>query len=161
MFSLGHFCHGFQPRHDVHTQRLPLLSSMDTTRSSSLRTTALQCREPYVPSWAQRDSSKHNVYEEQRAEYEEYAKYLNARDAGASCKEPVGTPPAPSLEDALRAALTPVHHLAVTDVTDGHAVEGVLDGRALRADGREILVLVVSARFYGQETYLVAGLGLG
>ena len=55
------------------------------------------------------------------------------------------------VQDALRVALAPVHHLAVTDVTDGHAVEGVLDGRALRADGREILVLVVSAAFDGQS----------
>ena len=39
-----------------------------------------------------------------------------------------------------------MHHLAVTDVTDGHAVEGVRDGRALHADGREILVLVVADR---------------
>ena len=55
-----------------------------------------------------------------------------------------------AIGNALRAALAPVHHLAVTDVTDGHAEEGVLDGRALRADGREILVLVVSAGFDGQ-----------
>ena len=54
------------------------------------------------------------------------------------------------VEDALSTALAPVHHLAVTDVTDGHAVEGVRDGRALLADGLEILVLVVSAEFDGQ-----------
>ena len=54
-----------------------------------------------------------------------------------------------TIGNRLQAALAPVHHLAVTDVTDGHAVEGVKDGRALRADGREILVLVVSARFDG------------
>ena len=54
-----------------------------------------------------------------------------------------------TIGNRLQAALAPIHHLAVTDVTDGHAVEGVKDGRALRADGREILVLVVSARFDG------------
>ena len=39
-----------------------------------------------------------------------------------------------------------MHHLAVTDVTDGHAVQGKEDGRALRADGREVLILVVADR---------------
>ena len=34
----------------------------------------------------------------------------------------------------------------MTDVTDGHAVQGKEDGRALRADGREVLILVVADR---------------
>lgn len=41
----------------------------------------------------------------------------------------------------------PLHYLCVTDVTDGHAVEGAKDGRALRADGRDLKVLIVSTRF--------------
>jgi hypothetical protein len=141
MLLLATLCHGFQLRHDVHTQPLPAPSRCHS--AAALRTTAVQCREPYVPSWAQGGSAKKNVYAEQRTEYEEYAKAL-------ASKESMGTPPLPpsleAIEDALRAALAPVHHLNVSDVTDGHAVEGVRDGRALRADGREILVLVVSDR---------------
>lgn len=44
-------------------------------------------------------------------------------------------------------ALTPITWLCISDVTDGHAVEGVKDGRALSADGREALILVVSSQF--------------
>lgn len=44
-------------------------------------------------------------------------------------------------------SLSPVAWLCISDVTDGHAVEGFRDGRALDADGREMLVLVVSERF--------------
>ena len=40
----------------------------------------------------------------------------------------------------LEEACAPLHYLCVTDVTDGHAIEGVKDGRALRADGRDIKV---------------------
>ena len=49
----------------------------------------------------------------------------------------------------LEVACTPLHYLCVTDVTDGHAVEGAKDGRALRADGRDIKVLIISTRFRG------------
>jgi len=45
-----------------------------------LRATALTCREPYVPSWAQQNSAAENVYGEQQSEYDEYAKFLQARD---------------------------------------------------------------------------------
>ena len=69
-------------------------------------------REPYVPSWAQGGSAKKNVYAEQRTEYEEYAKVLQAGEAGAS-EESRDTPLAPPslevIEGALRAALAPVH----------------------------------------------------
>lgn len=44
-------------------------------------------------------------------------------------------------------SLAPVTHLCVSDVTDGHAVAGFRDGRALAADGRELLLLVVSPGF--------------
>ena len=50
--------------------------------------------------------------------------------------------------EAIQGALSPTF-LAVTDVTDGHAEEGFKDGRALRADGREILILVVAPAFEG------------
>ena len=53
-----------------------------------------------------------------------------------------------SYEDALRRAVS-LTYLAVTDVTDGHAADGVKDGRALRADGRDILILAVSDSFEG------------
>ena len=141
---LVHLCHGFQLRHDAHTQCLAALCrehSVDTTSFSILRTTAVQCRappyvprrsdflrstavkctepyvpyvpsrEPYVPSWAQGGSAKKNVYAEQRTEYEEYAKVLQAGEAGAS-EESRDTPLAPPslevIEGALRAALAPV-----------------------------------------------------
>lgn len=45
----------------------------------------------------------------------------------------------------------PVHYLCVSDVTDGHAVEGVKSGRALRADGLDIKVLIVSSHFHNQS----------
>ena len=51
-------------------------------------------------------------------------------------------------EEALRAALDP-RYMHVTDVTDGHAVEGVADGRAISADGRDIRILIVAAAFEG------------
>jgi len=44
-------------------------------------------------------------------------------------------------------ALTPITWLSISDVTDGHTVEGFKDGRALSADGLEVLVLVVSSQF--------------
>lgn len=49
-------------------------------------------------------------------------------------------------EQALRVSLKP-SHLCISDVSDGHTVQGVLDGRALHADGREILLLIVSEQF--------------
>ena len=44
-------------------------------------------------------------------------------------------------------SLSPITWLCISDVTDGHAIEGVKDGRALDADGREVLILVVSKKF--------------
>eukprot|EP00966_Prymnesium_polylepis_P005909 135101-Prymnesium_polylepis.1 len=44
-------------------------------------------RENYVPSWAQRPTGANNVYGEQQSEYEAYAKYLKAREAGANIEE--------------------------------------------------------------------------
>ena len=40
-------------------------------------------------------------------------------------------------------------HMCFADVTDGHAVAGAADGRALRADGRDIQALIVSECFDG------------
>ena len=54
-----------------------------------------------------------------------------------------------ALTAALRAACDPVLHLCYADVTDGHAKEGAKDGRAVRADGRDVQVLVVSSCFEG------------
>ena len=53
--------------------------------------------------------------------------------------------------NALRGApsLSPIAHLCIVDVTDGHTEEGILDGRALAADGLEVLLVVVSERFEG------------
>ena len=53
--------------------------------------------------------------------------------------------------NALRGApsLSPITHLCIVDVTDGHTEDGVLDGRALAADGLEVLLVVVSERFVG------------
>ena len=53
--------------------------------------------------------------------------------------------------NALRGApsLSPITHLCIVDVTDGHTEDGVLDGRALAADGLELLLVVVSERFEG------------
>ena len=47
----------------------------------------------------------------------------------------------------LEQACGPVHYLCITDVTDGHAIEGAKDGRAIRADGRDLKVLIVSEIF--------------
>ena len=52
---------------------------------------------------------------------------------------------------ALREACAPVLHLCYADCTDGHAVQGAEDGRAIRADGRDIKALVVSSCFEGQD----------
>ena len=53
--------------------------------------------------------------------------------------------------NALRGApsLSPITHLCIVDVTDGHTEDGVLDGRALAADGLELLLVVVSEQFVG------------
>lgn len=48
---------------------------------------------------------------------------------------------------AIEQAIAPVHYLCVSDVTDGHAIEGAEDGRSLHAEGRDLKVLVVSSRF--------------
>ena len=84
---------------------------------SLLRTTAVQCtepyvpyvpsRKPYVPSWSQGGSSKKNVYAEQQTEYEEYAKALQGR-ADESEDSPLAPPSLEAIEGALRAALAPV-----------------------------------------------------
>jgi acid stress-induced BolA-like protein IbaG/YrbA len=55
------------------------------------------------------------------------------------------------LTAALREACAPVLHLCYADCTDGHAVQGAVDGRAIRADGRDIKALVVSSCFEGQD----------
>merc|ERR1711924_117104 len=60
------------------------------------------------------------------------------------------TGPTGTYESSLRLALSP-SFMAITDVTDGHAVDGVLDGRALRADGKEILLLICAEAFEGMS----------
>lgn len=57
-----------------------------------------------------------------------------------------------ALTAALREACAPVVHLCYADCTDGHAIAGAEDGRALRADGRDIQALVVSSCFEGQDS---------
>jgi acid stress-induced BolA-like protein IbaG/YrbA len=52
--------------------------------------------------------------------------------------------------DALYAACAPVLHLCYADVTDGHAVAGALDGRAIHPDGRDVQLLIVSETFEGK-----------
>ena len=47
---------------------------------------------------------------------------------------------------ALHEALQP-SWLAIADVSDGHAVEGAKDGRALSADGKDVVLLVVTSLF--------------
>ena len=114
---LAHFCQGFQL-----VQRLPALRREHSVDTAILRTTAVQCtepyvpyvpsREPYVPSWSQGGSAKENIYAEQRTEYEEYAKVLQAGGAGASGESedsPLAPPSLEVIEGALRAALAPVH----------------------------------------------------
>ena len=56
-----------------------------------------------------------------------------------------------ALTAALQQACAPVHHLCYADITDGHAVAGALDGRAIRADGRDVQALIVSPCFEGQS----------
>ena len=58
--------------------------------------------------------------------------------------------------DALQSdpALVPIQHLCISDVCDGHAKEGFKDGRALHAEGGEVLILIVSDRFEGQSLLL-------
>ena len=98
-------------------RREPLLC---VPRSFLLRTTAVQCtepyvpyvpsRKPYVPSWSQGGSSKKNVYAEQQTEYEEYAKALQGRagESEDSRDSPLAPPSLEAIEGALRAALAPV-----------------------------------------------------
>ena len=59
--------------------------------------------------------------------------------------------PLRDLERRLRQAFSPVTWLSLADVSDGHAVEGFKDGRALRADGRDLIVLVVTTLFEGMS----------
>lgn len=40
----------------------------------------------------------------------------------------------------------------VSDVSDGHTVQGYLDGRAQKSDGLELLVLLVDDAFRGKRT---------
>jgi len=54
-------------------------------------------------------------------------------------------------DTSLRCALFPVTWLCIADVTDGHAVEGFKDGRALDPTGLEALILIVSAQFEGKS----------
>jgi stress-induced morphogen len=66
-----------------------------------------------------------------------------------------GPPPPPSaaeVEARLRAAVPGVRHVHVSDVSDGHTAAGVASGRALRADGREFRILLVSDAFEGVPT---------
>ena len=56
-----------------------------------------------------------------------------------------------ALKAGIREACAPVEHLCLSDVTDGHAVAGAQDGRAVRADGRDLQVLVVAGCFDGRS----------
>ena len=56
-----------------------------------------------------------------------------------------------ALTAGLRETCAPVEHLCLSDVTDGHAVAGAKDGRAVRADGRDVQVLVVAGCFDGRS----------
>ena len=108
-------------------------------------------RKPYIPSWTRGGS---NIYREQQSEYSEYAKQQSAptdsgeatRDPEAHVQEAIESTTAAWARE-IEQACAPVHYLCVSDVTDGHAVEGAKDGRALRAEGRELKVLIVSASF--------------
>ena len=55
-----------------------------------------------------------------------------------------------ALKAGLREACAPFH-LCLSDVTDGHAVAGAQDGRAIRADGRDVQVLIVADCFEGRS----------
>ena len=57
--------------------------------------------------------------------------------------------PMPPWLTELHTACAPVLYLCYADRTDGHAIAGALDGRAVRADGRDIQLLVVSSVFEG------------
>lgn len=59
------------------------------------------------------------------------------------------SPPSAPWVAALETTCAPLQYLCYADVTDGHAVEGAKDGRALRADGRDVQLLIVSSRFAG------------
>jgi len=56
------------------------------------------------------------------------------------------------VEERLREAV-PIEHLEITDVTNGHAVEGFFDGskRALDPTGLELQINVVSPAFEGRK----------
>ena len=52
----------------------------------------------------------------------------------------------------LRQGLVQLHHLCLSDVTDGHAANGIVTGQSLNAAGKEYLLLVVSDTFQGMKT---------
>ena len=170
---LASSCHGFQlstsnmsPCAAFHARAMPTLrrqarTSMDDAAAWKPR------RKPYIPSWTRGGS---NVYRDQQSEYNEYAKQIESA-SGAGCSGEDATrdsePLVASNDQAatqgasarlaaslvaawgneIEQACAPVHYLCVSDVTDGHAVEGAKDGRAARADGRDLKVLIVSDRF--------------
>ena len=51
--------------------------------------------------------------------------------------------------DSLQTLLGPMTHWALSDVSDGHVIEGAKNGRALSASGIELQCLVVSDAFEG------------
>jgi len=54
-------------------------------------------------------------------------------------------------ENQIRNSLIQSHVVYVTDVSDGHVKQGVLDGRAQNAAGIEIIAIVVSDDFKGKS----------
>mmetsp|Transcript_52194 Transcript_52194/g.117222 ORF Transcript_52194/g.117222 Transcript_52194/m.117222 type:complete len:215 (-) Transcript_52194:249-893(-) len=57
-----------------------------------------------------------------------------------------------TIAELIRAACHPVAHLCFADITDGHAVTGYKDGRALRPDGRDVQALIVASCFEGRSS---------
>lgn len=78
MLLLAAGCNGFQ------LGLAPAQSIQVLLRAPFLRTSAPHCRENYVPSWVKAATNSSNIYAEQQNEYEEYEKYLKAREAGGS-----------------------------------------------------------------------------
>ena len=95
-------CPGFQLAPPPHTQAQRLLLRRERSVQTQ-RTAPLRLRENYVPSWINRGSGANNVYGEQQSEYEEYAKYLNAR-SGASDESVSATAAAPEAAEATAAS---------------------------------------------------------
>ena len=50
----------------------------------------------------------------------------------------------------LSASIQPLTWLAIADMSDGHVVQRAKDGRALNAQGRDIVLLVVTEVFDGR-----------